>query len=539
MTKINVITYGRVSTEEQKENGFSLNHQEEMLKRYCDIKGYNILKHYVEDYSAKTFNRPEWKMLMDYVKKNRNSIDMILFTKWDRFSRNADAATAVIKELIKMGIIVNAIEQPLDMTVPENKLILSMYLLMPEIENDKIAERTKDGMRRAKKEGCYMGKGPFGYSNAKILEKTSIEQNSDSAIVLKAFKEVAKGLESVEVIRKKFKVEYGLKLEKQQFYNMLRNVTYCGLIIIPEYKKEKEEIIKALHEPIVDIELFKEVQNVINGRKNHDAKFPTSINDLFPLRGNFVCPNCGKQITASKSKGNGGHYEYYHCKSTCRIRLKKEVVHERVQTLLNNMTLNNNVKELFKGVLSDHIQSNNIDAETRVKELKKEQESIKIMLERVEDKYMDNGLTSEDYNKIKNRYNEKITEIQNRIEILSDRDKDLKKYVSDSVNLLSQLGNVFNQLQNKEKGSFLRVIYPENIILEKECFRTNSENVIVELTTRIYGSSQSIEMKKATPKNGFSTLAPSLGLEPRSFTSIKIKTLRYFTFLCYRIVCLF
>lgn len=132
MTKINVITYGRVSTEEQKENGFSLNHQQEMLKRYCDIKGYNILKHFVEDYSAKTFNRPEWKMLMDYVKKNRNSIDMILFTKWDRFSRNADGATAVIKELLKMGIIVNAIEQPLDMTIPENKLYWQCILSCPK-----------------------------------------------------------------------------------------------------------------------------------------------------------------------------------------------------------------------------------------------------------------------------------------------------------------------------------------------------------------------------------------------------------------------
>ena len=516
MTKINVITYGRVSTEEQKENGFSLNHQQEMLKRYCDIKGYNILKHFVEDYSAKTFNRPEWKMLMDYVKKNRNSIDMILFTKWDRFSRNADGATAVIKELLKMGIIVNAIEQPLDMTIPENKLILAMYLVMPEIENDKIAQRTKDGMRRAKKEGCYMGKGPFGYSNAKVLEKTSIEPNSDSRIVINAFKEVVKGLEPVEVIRKKFKEKYGLKLEKQQFYNMLRNITYCGMIKIPEYKKEKEETIKGIHEPIVDFELFKKVQDVLDGRKNCDAKFPTSINDLFPLRGNFVCPNCGKQITASKSKGNGGHYEYYHCKSKCKIRLKKEVVHDRVQGLLNTISLNNNVKELFKEVLSDVIQSKTVDCKIRMKELESEKESIVTLLENTEDKYMANGISSEDYFKIKNRYSDRIAVIDNRIDMLKENNTDLKKYVGDSVNLLCQLGNVFNHLQDKEKGSFLRVLYPENIILEKECFRTNSENVLVELMTRIYAGSQSIEMKKATPKNGFSTLAPSLGLEPRT-----------------------
>ena len=516
MKKTNVITYSRVSTDEQADHGFSLNHQEEMLRKYCEIKNLNITKHYTEDYSAKNFDRPEWKRLIEYVKKNKHSIDKILFTKWDRFSRNIEGALTIIRQLSAMGIEVCSIEQPLDLTIPDNKVMLAMYLILPEVENDKISQRTKDGMRRAKKEGCFIAKAPFGYSNTKILDKTSIEPNSDSKIVFKAFKEVAKGLEPVEVIRKRFKLEYGLKLEKQQFYNMLRNITYKGLILIPEYKKEKKEIIKAIHEAIIDDELFKKVQDILEGRKNSNAKFPTSVNDLFPLRGNFVCCNCGKQITASKSKGNGGHYEYYHCKSSCKIRLKKEVVHERVQELLNTISLNENVKELFKDVLSDVIQSNTVDAKVRINELKLEQQSFRTMLENTEDKYMANELSPEDYFKIKNRYSDKITDIENRIDTLKENDNDLVKYVGNSVDLLSQLGNAFNHLQNKEKGSFLRVIYPENIILEKECFRTNSENSLVELMTRIYGGSQNSEMKKATPKNGFSTVAPPLGLEPRT-----------------------
>lgn len=109
----------------------------------------------------------------------------------------------VIRKLSSIGIEVNSIEQPLDLSIPDNKVMLAMYLILPEVENDKISQRTKDGMRRAKKEGCFMGKAPFGYSNAKIMEKTSIEPNSDSKIVLKAFMEVAKGIEPVEVIRKK------------------------------------------------------------------------------------------------------------------------------------------------------------------------------------------------------------------------------------------------------------------------------------------------------------------------------------------------
>lgn len=514
MNKINVITYGRVSTAEQA-LGFSLNQQEEVITKYCELKGHKVVKHFTEDYSAKNYNRPEWKLLMEYAKKNKHAIDLLIFTKWDRFSRNMEEALSIIRQLSSLGIDIYCVEQPVDISIPDNKVLLSIYLMMPEIENDKISQRTKDGMRRAKKEGCFIAKAPFGYSNAKILEKTSIEPNDDAKIVIHAYNEVAKGIQPVEVIRKKFKETYGLKLQKQQFYNMLRNKTYCGMIEIPEYKKEIAETIKGIHEAIIDVDLFKKVQNVLDGRKNHNAKFPTSVNDLFPLRGNFICPSCGKQITASKSKGNGGHYEYYHCKSSCKIRLKKEIVHDRVQELLNTISLNENVKELFKDVLSNVIYSNNVDSKTRIRELESDQESTKKMLEKAEDKYMINELSPEDYFKVKNRYSDRITDIENRIDILKENNTDLKKYVGDSVNLLSQLGNTFNHLQNKEKGSFLRVIYPENIILEKDCFRTNSENSLVELMTRIYGSSQNTEMKKATPKNGFSIVAPPLGLEPR------------------------
>ena len=91
-----------------------------------------------------------------------------------------------------------------------------------------------------------------------------------------------------------------------------------------------------------------------------------------------------------------------------------------------------------------------------------------------------------------------------------------------NINLvLSQLVNAFNHIENMGKGSFLRVNYPENIILEKEGFRTNSENYIVELITRFFNGSQILEMKKATLSNGFSNVAPPLG-ESCSFDAMII-----------------
>src|SRR6186713_3103690 len=88
-----------------------------------------------------------------------------MFIKWDRFSRNAGDAYQMINQLKKLGVEPQAIEQPLDLSIPENKMMLAFYLAAPEVENDRRALNTFFGMRRAKKEGRYMGTAPAGYIN--------------------------------------------------------------------------------------------------------------------------------------------------------------------------------------------------------------------------------------------------------------------------------------------------------------------------------------------------------------------------------------
>lgn len=131
--------YIRVSTDEQADKGYSQRDQEERLKKYCENNQIKVRKVIFEDHSAKTFNRPEWNLLLLDLKKKNGVVDFILFSKWDRFSRNAGDAYQMINMLRKLGVEPQAIEQPLDLAVPENKLMLAFYLAAPEVENDRRA----------------------------------------------------------------------------------------------------------------------------------------------------------------------------------------------------------------------------------------------------------------------------------------------------------------------------------------------------------------------------------------------------------------
>lgn len=154
----------RVSSDEQAK-GYSLDVQSEALEKYCQRNGIEIVYTFREDHSAKNFDRPAFKEFMTHAKKNRGNIDLLLFTSWDRFSRNIQEAYKVIDSLRSLGIIPQAIEQPIDLSIPENKAILAMFLVIPEIDNDRRSIKTIGGMRASQKAGRWCSKAPYGYDN--------------------------------------------------------------------------------------------------------------------------------------------------------------------------------------------------------------------------------------------------------------------------------------------------------------------------------------------------------------------------------------
>lgn len=157
--------YIRVSTDEQADKGYSQRDQEERLRKYCDINGIKVRKIIYEDHSAKTFERPAWRSLLKELRKYKGRTDLLIFTKWDRFSRNAGDVCQMISTLRKLGVEPQAVEQPLDISIPENKMMLAFYLAAPEVENDRRALNVYYGMRRAKIEGRWVSTAPIGYIN--------------------------------------------------------------------------------------------------------------------------------------------------------------------------------------------------------------------------------------------------------------------------------------------------------------------------------------------------------------------------------------
>ncbi len=512
---INVVVYLRVSTDEQATQGFSLDYQHESIKKFCEIKGYNIIKVFREDHSAKNFNRPEWVKLHTYVKANKKDIQMLLFVKWDRFSRNVEKAFAVLSDYEQMGVEVNATEQWLDMTNPDNRMILAMYLTLGEVERHKISSRTMDGTHQAKKEGYFTGLAPYGYRNIRDFNKKStLEFSNDAHLMTRAFKEIALGVESIEAIRKRLQ-KHGLNLTKQPFYRALKNVTYTGKIYVPEYKKESSFIVEGKHPAIIDIETFSKVQAIRDG-KRWKGIVPSNKNISFPLRGFLECDVCGNKLTGSASSGRSKKYNYYHCCNGCPTRVSLKKVHDEVAKILADLQIHPNIQQLYKEILLDVA---NKSVEDGIKQQKKkviERSDLQKKIEETEDRLVNKDISIDTFNSITERYKGRIREINSDLEEISygTKNNDLKYCVEAGLKMLSNLHDLFMNADYDGKRVIVGSLFPESIIIGNNGCRTTELNKVLELLNRKPNSYEEKEEGKTVKNNGLSLPVPGAGLEP-------------------------
>lgn len=346
--------YIRVSTDEQKRKGYSLPEQEDRLLKYCQFNNISVKGIYREDFSAKDFNRPQWKKLISTIRKNKSEISSnILFVKWDRFSRNIEYAYEMIGILRSLNVSALAIDQPIDFDIPESSVMLAVYLAIPDAENGRRALNTSNGIYRAKLLGRYPGKAPLGYINLTSVDgKKYIAPKFPEANIIKwAFGQLAKSSFAIEEVRRMACIK-GLKCSRSNFWKLIRNPAYCGIIAVPPRNNEEQQLIKANHKPLISEELFQTVQSIINTKRRIKGK-TDELKTIFILRGYLNCPACGRKLTGSFSKGATKKYAYYHCIGKCGVRFRADLLNTTYEELLKQICLASRTIDLFKLVLEN------------------------------------------------------------------------------------------------------------------------------------------------------------------------------------------
>jgi site-specific DNA recombinase len=510
------ILYIRVSTDEQADKGYSLKHQEERLRKYCEMQNIVVTEVHQDDYSAKTFNRPTFTKLLADLKRHRAKVDLLLFTKWDRFSRNTGDAYGMINTLHKLGVDPQAIEQPLDLSIPENKIMLAFYLAAPEVENDRRALNVFVGMRRAKKEGRWMATAPRGYKNIRNEQDMPIiVPNDDAQTVRWAFEEFAKGIYTLDEIRKKANKK-GLVCCKNNFHYLVRNPVYCGKLQIPAYKDEDAFVTKGIHDPIISEELFEKVQDILKGR-NKKRDYKICAKEELPLRGFLNCPRCGNKLTGSASTGGSGikHF-YYHCLKGCPERVKAVTINNAFSEKLKELVFKEDVQVMYQSIIKEVFSVNGEEKGKTQAEIQAEISKNRERINKAQQMMLDDKISPEDYKEIKKQYEPLIDKLVQQHLGVNQIESELKKYLRKGLSLIKNISQVYDFAPLTAKQQIIRSICKENLMFLENRVRTEVLNDVVSLVGAfIKGCSGN--KKRA---EGNFTIQPNrvlpLGLEPRT-----------------------
>lgn len=468
--------YIRVSTDEQADKGYSQRNQEEVLRRYCALNDIQVRKVVYEDHSAKTFNRPAWSKLLLELHKHKGQSDFVLFTKWDRFSRNAGDAYQMIGQLRKLGVDPQAVEQPLDMSIPESKIMLAVYLATPEVENDRRALNVFFGMRRAKKEGRWMGTAPIGFKN-RVTEgnrKFIAPKEPEAGIMKWVFEEIASGRYNTEQILQAAR-RRGLKCSKNNFWVAIRNPVYCGKIHIPKYKDEESHFVQGQHLPIISEALFYDVQQMLDGRRRK-PRTKTVVDDMLPLRGFLICPTCGRVLTGSASKGRHRYYHYYHCTSSCGCRYKADLANDLFATEIKKYVPRPVIRELYKTAIRHVFKALTKDNKDERQQLLNAIEGLSDQIKEARRLLFSKEIEAADFRESKADYEKQIAILEARLAGVPASNYNIDAILDKALRNLCQLDVLYETGSMEQKRKIIGSIFPDKLIFDGEHYRTARVN---------------------------------------------------------------
>lgn len=442
--------YVRVSTDDQRDNGYSIDSQLRMIKEYCDKNNYDIIDVYNDaGHSGKDLMRPEMQRLLKDIKSKK--IDKLIAIKVDRLTRNNYDGFWLLNYCDEHDVKIELILEPYDVSTANGEMIFGMNLVFGQRERKEIGARTKRAMKEMALEHIHPSKAPYGYIRNKETGHLEIEP-IEAEVVKEIFELCKKGhsTRNIATIMKENNayLKQG-KWKADRVYKILTNSIYIGIFEYGKYKRKPQDILRVENycEPIIDMNTWNMTR--ANLEKN---KHPNYGDHIHLFAGLVKCPLCNEILSASESfkKNKDGIKVYYHlrCKNTsCKgygFHYNSDKIEEKLKRVLNELT-----RFMFDN--SNEIITSSSTKSKEIKDIEKAINKLKIQEKRLVDLYLNSTLDVETINH-KNDFIKKEIDKLTKKKITLDPDNDFKEY---SVELL-------NKLEHEKEDNM--IIFKNNLV---------------------------------------------------------------------------
>ncbi len=336
-----VAIYCRLSEEDRNKQSVtddsnSIQNQKAMLLQYAMEQGWEVYNIYSDDdYAGADRRRPEFNRLLEDAEHHK--FQVILCKTQSRFTRELELVEKYIHGLFPLwGIRFVSIVDNADTANKGNKKSRQINGLVNEWYLEDMSDNIRSVLTNRRKNGFHIGAfALYGYKKDPNRKGHLIIDEEAAAVVREVFTLFSQGYGKTAIARMlndrgipnptEYKRLHGLRYQQPKMKNstlwkyfaiadMLENEIYIGNMVQGKYgsvsyktkqnkprPKDEWYRVEGTHEPIIDIELWEKVQELLRQKAK---PFDTGVIGLFAKKAR--CANCGYVMRSSKTRDR--HY---------------------------------------------------------------------------------------------------------------------------------------------------------------------------------------------------------------------------------------
>lgn len=318
-SRLTCAIYTRKSSEEGLEQDFnSLHAQREACAAFIQSQkslGWVASSAAYDDggYSGGNTERPGLQKLLDDIRGHR--IKVVVVYKVDRLTRSLADFAKLVELFDEHGVSFVSVTQQFNTTTSMGRLTLNVLLSFAQFEREVTGERIRDKIAASKRKGMWMGGvPPMGY----VPRERSLSIDEPVAQRVREIYTLYLDLGSVRELKAELDRRgwvtpprktrrpgaAGSKLfGRGHLYRILSNPIYVGKI------SHKGELYPGSHPPLIDAELWQEVQNLLaaNRQGSRDRTYAKQPSLLAGL----VFDGDGQKMVATHAQKKSRRYRYY------------------------------------------------------------------------------------------------------------------------------------------------------------------------------------------------------------------------------------
>ena len=435
-SKLRVAIYIRVSTEEQKMHGLSIDAQNEILTYWVKNNGHVLVDYYIDAgiTARKKFNhRKELLRLLDDV--NSKKIDLIIFTKLDRWFRNIADYYKVQEIIDTNNVNWKTILEDYDTSTASGRLHINIMLSIAQDEADRTSERIKTVFDHKILNGEVTNNSiPYGFD---IIDKKLVVNEEQATRVREIFDEYELK-KSILSTQRWYINKYNENISYEFISRMLKRELYIGK------KRDNHNFCEA----IISKEQFERINKVERKQFSRNAKY-----GAYMFSGIIYCDSCGRMMNGTICH-NPKPVKYYWCRygarftncthnHRCRESTIESKVLEELNKYINDGTYNIIIKER--------------------KSNKSSKDTLKRKLTRLKELYVEELIDMNQYKADYNMYISKLNELE-----LIDKDANINNSV-EYIKSLAKNPNyieIYSQLDSEHKRLFWHKIIDKIVITD-------------------------------------------------------------------------